>query len=163
MRFLRRLPRRERGQTLVEFAILAPVFFLLFFGIAEAGMLFHAWVTVQDAAERGARYAITGRDTCTSGGIGRGGCISSEALTAFAHINDRANATVSIRSWDFPTYTVVYNNNPGGPCDAVEVSVRYAYTPRIPLVGTALGVGNINLTGRQRFISEPFGACSATS
>lgn len=163
MRLLKRLTRRrDNGQALVEFAVLAPVFFLLFFGIAEAGMMFNAWVSVQDAAERGARYAITGRDTCsTSSGGGRVGCITSEAMSAFADYSSTTEVTVGIKSWRFPTYTTV-NNNPGQPCDAVEVSVTYAYVPRIPLVGAKMGVSNINLTGRQRFVSEPFAACTAS-
>jgi Flp pilus assembly protein TadG len=162
MRLLKRLTRRrDNGQALVEFAVLAPVFFLLFFGIAEAGMLFNAWVSVQDAAERGARYAITGRDTCSSStGGGRMGCIVSESQGAFAHYDSLAGVNVSVKSWRFPTYSSVQTNNPGKPCDAVEVSVTYAYVPRIPFIGASMG-SSINLTGRQRFISEPFAACTA--
>jgi Flp pilus assembly protein TadG len=162
MRLLKRLTRRrDNGQAMVEFAMLAPVFFLLFFGIAEAGMLFNAWVSVQDASERGARYAITGRDTCSSStGGGRMGCIVSESKEAFSHYDNTSGVNVTVKSWRFPTYTSVKSNDPGKPCDAVEVSVSYTYVPKIPLVGTNMG-GSINLTGRQRFISEPFAACTA--
>lgn len=154
--------RRERGQTLVEFAVLAPALFLLFLGIVEMGLLFNAWVTVQDAAERGARYAITGRDTCSSSGGGRTGCIVSESMTAFAPYssNERAKVQVGMRSWRYPTYTSIRPNDPGKACDAVEISVTYPYTPRIPFIGTWLGT-TINLSGRQRFINEPFQACTA--
>jgi len=58
---------REKGQTLVEFALILPILLLVFFVIIESGRLFHAYITVQHAARVGARYAITGqRDTtCT--------------------------------------------------------------------------------------------------
>lgn len=155
-----RKPRRasERGATLAEFALMLPVLMAIIAGVIEMGMLFNAWVAVQDAAERGTRYAVTGRSSCSSGGSSRLTCITSEAQTAVKHIKDNATAvTVTVNSWNYPTYTTLAANNPGGPCDAVEVAVTYAYKPRItlftPLIGTR------NLTGRQRFINEPFGPC----
>jgi hypothetical protein len=65
-----------------------------------------------------------------------------------------------MRSWRFPTYSTVQNNNPGKACDAVEVSVSYQYTPRVPLIRARMAP-SMNLTGRQRFVSEPFQACTA--
>jgi hypothetical protein len=47
----------ERGATALEFAILAPVFFLLIFGIIVFGMLFWTQVGLQHGAEMAARCA----------------------------------------------------------------------------------------------------------
>ncbi|MEP7293818.1 MAG: TadE/TadG family type IV pilus assembly protein, partial [Chloroflexota bacterium] len=52
--------RRRTGQTLAEFAITLPILLLLLFGIIEFGRIFQAWVTLQNAARAGARYATTG-------------------------------------------------------------------------------------------------------
>lgn len=57
---LKRL-HKQRGQTLVEFAIVIIVVLLIFFMIIELGRVLWAWVTVQNAAREGSRYAITGR------------------------------------------------------------------------------------------------------
>ena len=60
----RRIGRRrdgESGQTLVEFMVVAPLLFMLLFGIIEFALLLQAWQTVQHAAQEGARYAATGR------------------------------------------------------------------------------------------------------
>jgi hypothetical protein len=52
---------REKGQTLVEFALILPILLLVLFVIIESGRIFQAYITVQHAAREGARYAVTGR------------------------------------------------------------------------------------------------------
>jgi Flp pilus assembly protein TadG len=58
-----RLLRRflgERGAAAVEFAIVAPLLFLLVFAIIDFGFAFHGWDAVQNAAREGARVgAVT--------------------------------------------------------------------------------------------------------
>ncbi|GAB2880769.1 pilus assembly protein [Uliginosibacterium flavum] len=53
--------RKETGATAVEFALIAPVFFLLIFAIIEFGLLFWVDLTMQHAVREGARFAITGQ------------------------------------------------------------------------------------------------------
>jgi Flp pilus assembly protein TadG len=47
--------RRESGATLVEFAIVAPVFFMMLFGIIEMGLAFHNRIVVDDAVQEAGR------------------------------------------------------------------------------------------------------------
>jgi Flp pilus assembly protein TadG len=47
--------RRDRGQSLVEFALILPLLFIVVFGIIDFGMGFHSWITVTNAAREGAR------------------------------------------------------------------------------------------------------------
>ncbi len=56
-----RAHNRRKGQTLAEFAITLPILLILTFGIVEFGRIFQAWVTLQNAARAGARYASTGQ------------------------------------------------------------------------------------------------------
>jgi Flp pilus assembly protein TadG len=49
----------DRGGTLVEFALVAPLLFLLLFGVIEFARVGHAFNTVWTAAREGARYATT--------------------------------------------------------------------------------------------------------
>lgn len=53
--------RKESGASIVEFALIAPIFFLLIFAIIEFGLLFWVDLTMQHAVREGARYAITGQ------------------------------------------------------------------------------------------------------
>src|SRR6266851_4489910 len=52
-----RLLRDSTGATLVEFTLVAPLFFVLTFGIVEFGNGFFQWNEAAKAAELGARLA----------------------------------------------------------------------------------------------------------
>ena len=51
--------RGERGQALVEFAIVLPVLLALVTAIAELGLTFNKYLTLTDAVRTGARVAAT--------------------------------------------------------------------------------------------------------
>lgn len=53
--------RRFSGSALVEFAFIAPVFFLLLFAIMEIGIMFFAQATMQHATDNLARTLRTGQ------------------------------------------------------------------------------------------------------
>src|SRR5689334_8134764 len=78
----RRTPRRQRGQGLVEFAIAAPVLFVLVFGVIDFGRGMSADVTVTNSAREGARTLAS---TVTLQDVGLGswtqpaGCSSGAA------------------------------------------------------------------------------------
>jgi Flp pilus assembly protein TadG len=50
---------RERGQSLTEFALVAPILFALVFGVFDFGRGMSANVTVTNSAREGARYLAT--------------------------------------------------------------------------------------------------------
>ena len=50
--------RSERSQGLTEFAIIAPVILLLTFGIIDFGRALYLYITLQQAANEGARVAV---------------------------------------------------------------------------------------------------------
>ncbi len=51
--------RGERGQSLVEFAVLFPILLLMLAGIAEIGFMYITAYTVENASREGARMAVT--------------------------------------------------------------------------------------------------------
>ena len=53
--------KSEQGQTMVEFAIVAPILLMLILGIIQLGVLFNNYITLTDAARAGARQAAVGR------------------------------------------------------------------------------------------------------
>lgn len=61
-------PRRQSGTTLVEMAIIAPLFLLVLIAIIELSIMFFATLTMQYAVREGARFAITGRANETGTG-----------------------------------------------------------------------------------------------
>ncbi|OGO18769.1 MAG: hypothetical protein A2Z14_06360 [Chloroflexi bacterium RBG_16_48_8] len=46
------------GQELVEFAIVLPLLLLVTFGVLDLGRIFHAAITITNAAREGARYGM---------------------------------------------------------------------------------------------------------
>lgn len=60
-------PRRQSGATIVEMAIVAPVFLLILLALVEFSMMFFATLTMQYAVREGARYAITGQSNLDPG------------------------------------------------------------------------------------------------
>jgi Flp pilus assembly protein TadG len=58
MRRSKAIRRRERGSTLVEFAIGATVFLTVMFAVIEFGRALWVHNALSDAARRGARYAV---------------------------------------------------------------------------------------------------------
>jgi hypothetical protein len=55
-------PLSQRGQTLVEFALIAPIILLLIAGIIDFGMAMDRRIVLQHAVREGARYAAVTDD-----------------------------------------------------------------------------------------------------
>ncbi len=56
----RKRPNRTRAQGIVEFALVLPLTLFLVFGVIEFARAFQAWLSVQNGARFGVRYAVTG-------------------------------------------------------------------------------------------------------
>jgi Flp pilus assembly protein TadG len=54
--------KNQRGQSLVEFALILPLLLLLLMGIIEFGRIFNAYLVISNLSRDGARYAATGRN-----------------------------------------------------------------------------------------------------
>jgi Flp pilus assembly protein TadG len=71
---------RDRGASLVEFALIAPLLILLVFGIIEFGWLFGQFNDVRHGVREGARFAAVNAGTSVQ--IKDKVCASMEGLTA---------------------------------------------------------------------------------
>lgn len=65
-----KVQRHHKGSALVEFSIVASVFFLVFFTIVDLSVYNYVKLTMQNAVREGARYAITGRSDLDPDGNG---------------------------------------------------------------------------------------------
>jgi len=64
---VKKIRRDERGASAVEFAMTAPVFFALLFGIIDGGLLLWTQLGLQHGAEMAARCAGIYKSTTTCG------------------------------------------------------------------------------------------------
>jgi len=159
MRWLRK--HGQAGQTLAEFALILPVIGLIIFGLVDMARAMQSYVTIQEAARDGARYAVTGRIDCVGPAIQtREACIVQAVKDRTDHLNNAATITAIYRSWDYPTYAdPAAESDAGEQCDAIEVEVNYSFTPMTPIFKTLVS-NSISMKARERLVNEPFGTCS---
>lgn len=122
--------RRWVAQSLVEFALVGPIFFLTVFGVIEAGRLVWTYHNVTNATREGSRFALV-----------RGSMSDDEATSTSvrAWMLDHSTGLDPARlevDLDFPDG----NNDPGSP---VVVSTEYEHDFILEMI---FGVGTIPLS-----------------
>ncbi|WEG13579.1 TadE/TadG family type IV pilus assembly protein [Pullulanibacillus sp. KACC 23026] len=63
----KRLMKREEGQSLVEFALTAPILLLLMAGIVNFGFIFYTYLNMTITTQESARLASLGKSDCQVG------------------------------------------------------------------------------------------------
>lgn len=58
--------KKERGQAIVEFALVLPILLALLCGIIDFGWIYYNQITLNNAAREGARYAVIHYDPSTN-------------------------------------------------------------------------------------------------
>lgn len=61
--FFRKLRRDNEGASIVEFALIAPVFMLMTFGVVHVGMLMQNYNAIRNLSADVARYAVVQKQT----------------------------------------------------------------------------------------------------
>jgi hypothetical protein len=145
---------RERGASIVEFALVAPVFFFLFLAIIEFGVLFWVNLTMQHAVREGARYAVTGQSNLDPN--------TANQQRYNAVIQDIKNSSMGLYGMLNPTIAVAINGGSlqlygnagiynggmfGGPGDIVVLQLNCAWPIITPLVKPFF----INTGGQYKF------------
>ncbi len=173
---LRRFGRNHKASAVVEFALVAPVFFALLFAILETALMFFAGQVLETITEASARQIQTGQAQLANypdSAHFRSAVVCPLIPAIFncnnIYINVQSNAAASgvnfinpINSGNFVTSGLAYN--PGGSCDVVVVQLFYQWQ----LFVTGLGYNISNLNGNQYLLSataafrnEPYsGACA---
>lgn len=137
-----RLPSREpsvarshRGQAMVEFALVAPAFFLLLFGIIEGGRFIYYYETLSHATREGARYAIVNGAnslTCSTGPAAPG---STSCDPDGSDVVDKVRQSALGMSGPAITVTPVWHdpaNNGRG--STITVTASFTYSTLVPLL-----------------------------
>lgn len=83
---LKRFLKTEKGQAMVEFALVLPVLLVLLCGIIDFGWLYYNQITLNNAAREGARYAVIHYDPATDWK----GAAESRMLTSMAGVSSAA-------------------------------------------------------------------------
>jgi Flp pilus assembly protein TadG len=149
----------RRGQTLVEFALVLPIFILLLVGIFDFGRAIYAYNTISNAAREGVRVGIVDQN-CN--------VIGAEAANHAASLDVNFAPTVAAPCGPAGTGVVIQFLNsdgstpsggdncvepdldPGVPIGClVEVTVSYEYNAATPIIGNLVGTLDLQASTRQ--------------
>lgn len=126
----RNIIRNERGQTMVEFALVVPILCVILFGILQFGALYNDYVTLTDATRVGARKAAVSRNDADPPGVAEAAARSSAAGLDPAKLDFVVSATAWERGED--------------------VTVAGTYPYKIDLLGFVLKSGNLTSETTER-------------
>ena len=137
---LRAFTRNERGTALVEFALIAPLLFLLLFGIVDFGRALDYYNQVTQLAGQGARAAVVNRNPDGTA-ITSGSSLQSQLVSKYTAQPELKNGIV-VCITQVPT-------NVGDPV-TVKVSYQFHFLPLIGAAGGALGGLTLSSTQTER-------------
>lgn len=138
---------KQRGQDIVEFALLMPLFFIIFFGIMYCGFLFGDYLTLSSMARSAAREAVIVGETVPKGHEND----DPKPQPSFQNLEDQytdlihtSHAVTNLYTFEGISIAKTGNNPPNGvPADSVGVEIKatlnkdYAF----PIVLENLGIG----------------------
>ncbi len=143
---LGRQARARSGNSLVEFALVAPLFFLLVFGILDYGRLFYEQETIQYAMRQAGRFAVTGQNSGTN------------RVTAIIQVAENAAAGL-INSGNINNITITsggVTNFAGNPSQEMTITLVSNLQLITPGIAAFFPNGTYTFTNSVTFRNEPF-------
>jgi hypothetical protein len=153
----RRRERSGRGQALVEFGLILPVFLLLLFGLFDLGRAVYAWSTINNAAREAARELIVDQTWAIQGGnvvFIHARDVALQHSVALAVASDQV--TIDFRDPDILDSPDSCEDS-SDPADVrlgciAAVTIEYTFEPATPVIGQL--IGGLTLEGESRFAIE---------
>lgn len=121
--------RSEGGQSLVEYALILPIFLIFALFITDLGRAAYSYSVVYNAAREGARYGSINPDDFTG--------IQNRAKHLTSGL-DQSNLFVSSATYS----------------DTVQVDVSYTFTAATPIANILTSSNDITLTSRSTMFIE---------
>jgi Flp pilus assembly protein TadG len=154
--------RQQRGVSTIEFALIAPVLFLLLFIAIDLGLLLWVNLTMQYAVREGARYAVTGQSNLDPD--------TSSQQRYLAVIQEIKDSSMGLYNIVNPSYVITingttqnysdqssYNSNMfGNPDDIVVLQLNCTWPLLTPLVQPFFAGGNYAFSVAATMRNEDF-------
>ena len=119
--------KAEKGQSLLEFALIVPILLIILAGVLDLGRLYYAYVAVTDAAAEGASYAAIHPQ-------------ANERAEVLQRAQEASGALVQIDP------TMVQVDCPAIAAGApITVTVSYSFTVATPLLNVIVPSGELRL------------------
>jgi Flp pilus assembly protein TadG len=173
--------RNKKGQTIIEFALIAIILFGLIFLIVDLGIMLFVNLSMQHAVREGTRYAITGRSDLSPSG--QRASIIQQITNKSVGIYPKYCSTPNFYVWSGTSATFISgtcSNNPGQSCagdadctppgtcnfpsnvgaptDVIVISVDCSWPLLTPFLKKAFNNGTYSFTVKATMRNEPFPA-----
>jgi Flp pilus assembly protein TadG len=135
------------GQSLVEFAMVAPLFFLLVFGFTDFSRLFFTQETLQYAVREAGRYAVTGQHMTQNG-------TTLSRVASIQQVIQQNAMGINVSNISISSGGVT--NSAGGPRQTVLVQVTDSLQLITPMIGRYFPNQTYTFTVSTSFMNEPF-------
>jgi Flp pilus assembly protein TadG len=130
---------RRDGQAIVEFALIAPIFLLMVFGVVEFGRAWNVYQTLTDAAREGARTAVVNQANITVDSVAK-----------------RINNNLFVAGLDTASAGKTVTGFRAGTGTPLTVAIAYPYQLRWlrPLMGWTSTQASFNMNSSVTFRNE---------
>ena len=126
--------RRELGQSMVEFALVAPIFFIVVLGMIDGTRAIFAYNAISNASREGARYGIVhGGSSASPVGPGVNEAALKDYVTQYTKAFSASDLTVT-PSWPSGSNAIG---------SKVKVDMAYKYHP---MFGALVGIKSMTLS-----------------
>jgi len=119
--------KNKKGQAMVEFVLILPVFLLLLLGMVDLSRVISANFVLDNAARSAARVGVISNS-------------DSDIITAIENGTDSLNPGAI-------TYTIIPTEGTRGPGDQLTVEINYTVDILTPIVSNVLG-DSIPISGK---------------
>jgi len=154
--------RASAGSAALEFALVAPIFFVLLMGTMEVGIMFFSQFVLQSATTDAARLIRTGQ--VASGGMTQAAFRTTICNKISPILACDGNLQIDVESYtDFTTTSIanpLLGNNtlnpalnnfaPGGVCSVVVVRAFYTWSVVTPILTPFM----VNMAGNMHLLSS---------
>jgi Flp pilus assembly protein TadG len=145
----------SEGWTMVDFAMVAPLFLFLLFAVMDYGWLMFAQMNVQQAVQDGGRFASTGNHSTDSSG---------DTLTRIQSIINTIQNEISVPGVNVQQNLQICSLSggctgagaAGGPGDTVTLKLTTSLPLMTPVISRLFSGGVYTFTSSTSFKNEPF-------
>ena len=147
----RRARRFAKGQAMMEFILVAPLYFLLTFAVIDFGRMFFVQMNLQQTVQEAARYASTGNHLPDPNNPGQ----NLSRVASIIAMAQQSAAGASISNIQISSLNGGAGSA-GGPGDTVTVSLTTSLQLMTPMVSSFFPNGAYTFTSSATFKNEPF-------
>ncbi|MFL9898099.1 TadE/TadG family type IV pilus assembly protein [Paraburkholderia fungorum] len=154
--------RKERGVATVEFALIAPVLFLLLCIAMDLGVALWVNLTMQYAVREGARYSVTGQSNLDPNATNQQRylaivqAIKDSSMGLYTLVSPSYVITINGATQTYNTQTSYSTGMFGNPGDIVVLQINCIWPLLTPLVKPFFANGNFSFSVAATMRNEGF-------